>query len=236
MNAVVETEVLTPLEQLDAIRERIATATANLDRLRCERERCLTEAERHRKVVEALPLARARLTELHERQTCGEAVSDKAISQAEENLRNAQTMADRAELAEKGARAAAQKFTDQQQPFGRDLAAATAAARQVLSVLLREKVEESRAQYRRDAEEFTRTQHARHHGAIAAIAALAQQLKLSDVLLYAIPNGPSGVVEFIGTGTQFDPGAIFVVDARPAIKTETQACAEELALLIEGVL
>ena len=38
-------------------------------------------------------------------------------------------------------------------------------------------------------------------------------------------------MEFISTGTHFDPDAASRLDARPAIATETQICAEELALL-----
>jgi len=227
MNAVVDTEVQT---SLDAIREQIASLTADLHRLGAERDRCLAEAERHRKVVDALPLARAALADLHERRTCGEHIPDKQIEQIEENLRNAQTMADRAELAEKGARAAAQRFTDQQQPIVRELATARAQARAALATMLRERAEESRAQYQRDAESFVRTAHARHHATINAIALMAQNMGLGDVS--AIPCPPSGLVEFIGTGTNRDPDAAFVIDARPAIAAATPQIAAELQQLI----
>jgi len=231
MSAVLEEIVTHPLT---ASRDRLTALRGDLAKVESERTRCREQIAQQQKVIDAVPTAQQALTDLHARRASGEHVTDKQLATAEENLRNAQSMAERSGFAIQGIRAAERRFEEQQAPTLRAIAQEQSTVREVLATILRDRAEESRAEYRRDAESFVATAHARHHAIINSIALMAQKLGLGDVS--AIPCPPSGLPEFISTGTTRDPNAVFSVDARPAIASQTAKVSEELRLMVEGVL
>jgi hypothetical protein len=221
-------------DPLTAVRERLTTLRADLAKIESERTRCREQIAQNQKVIDAVPMAQQALTDLHARKASGEHVTEKQVATAEENLRNASLMGERAGFAIQGIRAADRRFEEQQAPILQQIAVARHVAKQLLEDVLRKRAEESIAEYRRDAESFVATAHARHHSVINSIALTAQKLGLGDVS--AIPCPPSGLPEFISTGTSRQPFAVFSIDARPAIAAAMVKVSEELRLMVEGLL
>jgi hypothetical protein len=231
MNAVAEVAALIASEQLEAIRTYIAAMSEQVNRLTSEQRRCEAEAAKHRAVINALPAAQAALASLHEARTSGRVVTDDAIHTAEGELAQAQSRATRAELAERGALAAAAKFATQVAPIQQRIAAERAAARPVVRTILHQRVAEAVACHRVTMEEFVRA-HIAHHAECNAVSTILQELGFAFGDGDFIANRGAGLIELRTTWTSTHQQADDVFDVSKEIASEAHRIAFELRALI----
>lgn len=206
MSAVLESHPTTDHSRaLSAIRTRLRETTAKQERVAVAAERCRMDIAKHEVTLAAVPTAQAALIDLHAGRAAGESVSEKAITNAEGSLKQAQALAEKASSALAGTRAALAKLDDEAVTLNQEVQKLRADAKLAQGAILRDRAAASRQEFRVAAAAFAANAYANHHATLAAIRAVAEELQLLTRL--DLPGPVEPTCRIAGTATVSDSGA-----------------------------
>jgi Skp family chaperone for outer membrane proteins len=221
----------TPEATLTALRERARHLQAKRAALKDEERRCTEAAQQPHST--AAP--RSALESLHARRFAGEPVSDKELLSAENALRTALTDAQRAEVAQAGATAAASRFAEQAATVTGQLDELRAEMRTLQVHTLRERASASRQKLRAATEAFVAELTA-HFGDVEGLSKAADALgiprSLIDARVLVDHAVGEGVFRLPTTATESERYSFWSFDAKGAIAKRAAATHDEIAALL----
>jgi hypothetical protein len=187
MSAVLAEQPADLSAQLAAIRTEVAAREAERARALGRKAEAESDVKQNRATRERIPEFEAKVTALHEARSSG--ADDikvlQKIEAAEKDLQEMREIAGRAELAERGALAAAKKFEAAAESAQARIDELRARRRQVSVQILREAFQASRSEYRAACTAFASGPMAQHFAMAAATVALAREMGLAGSELTA---------------------------------------------------
>jgi hypothetical protein len=195
MSAVLEEQQVTdPTAALAAVRDRLAKAREAEARWRRDSDRCAADIAKFQEQIAAVSSAESALVRLHQLRAAGEPITDKQLDLGDENLKSAQLLSNRAELAVQGAQQAAAHLADQLAEAQRAVATTLNEAKRYQQEVLRAATLQSREKFRAQAAAFIAGAYADHMATIVAAQEAARQL---DLLAGINLPGPIFKVPFV---------------------------------------
>lgn len=172
-------------EQLADLRRQIADKVAQRDlALRKQRE-CEADGQQHQTSIDRLPVFEDKLAALFEAKAAGDAKAAKECLAVEKDVATMREMAGRAKLELTGCRAAAKRFAKEAADADAQIDELRYEEARVRVRILIETFLASRAEYRRQCEQFAIGPMAQHFAMAAATVALAREIGLAGSELTA---------------------------------------------------
>jgi hypothetical protein len=212
-----------PTAALAAVRDRLSKAREVEARWRRDVDRCANEITKFQEQIAAVSSAESALIKIHELRAAGEPITPDQIGKAEHNLKSAQLLAGRAELAVQGARAAAAHLAEQLAEAQREVAMILAEAKKIQGAALRATALESRDKFRAQAAAFIMGAYADHMAVLVAANEAARQFDLLRGL--DLPGPILRVPHVIGSavGSTPDQSSVWKFDASAEIDAKAAA-------------
>jgi hypothetical protein len=212
-----------PTAALAAVRDRLSKAREVETRWRRDVDRCANEIAKFQEQIAAVSSAESALVKIHQLRAAGEPITVDQLTAAEDNLKNAQLLAGRAELAIQGARAAEAHLAERLTEAQYEVAMIQAEAKKFQGKVLRETALESREKFRAQAAAFIQGAYADHMAVLVAATEAARQLDLLKGL--DLPGPILRVPHVIGSavGSTPDQSSVWKFDASAEIDAKAAA-------------